>query len=64
MSDAAPTITQLALDLHTDLANIKIYADKSADVTAALIIEAEAKVAAISAHLGDVRRNLPFKNAA
>lgn len=55
MSDAAPTITQLALDLHTDLANIKNYFGKSPAVTLAIITEAETKLLAISRYIGEVR---------
>lgn len=58
MSDTAPTITQLALDLHTDLANIKIYADKSSPVVLALLIEAEKKVQAIALYIGDTRQSV------
>lgn len=50
------TITQLALELHTDLANIKIYEVKSPAVTRALIAEADKKLAAINDYLKSVHR--------
>lgn len=58
MTDAIPTITQIALDLHTDLMTIKTYGTKAPPVTRALIAEADAKLIAISEHLECVRRSL------
>lgn len=55
-----PTITQLALDLHTDLVNIKVYATKSPDVVRALIIAAEEKIDAITTFLDSAREAAPF----
>lgn len=58
-----PTITQVALDLHTDLANIKVYGDKSAAVTRALLAEADAKLVAIGEYIGTVRNSLNVAEA-
>lgn len=52
------TITQLALDLHTDLANIKVYRETSPAVTRALIAEAFAKLSALTDHLESVQASM------
>lgn len=58
-----PTVTELALALHTDLANIKVYQGKAPAVTRALLAEADAKLVAIGEYIGNVRHSLNFSEA-
>lgn len=52
---SVPTnVRRLALDLHTDLANIDNYAGQTA-LVGALLETAENKVAVIAGHLAEVR---------
>lgn len=57
------TPTRIALDLSTDLGNIKNYTGNAA-LVAALVFTAEEKIATLTAYLADIRREAGMNGCA